>query len=153
MAAHQAPLSLGFSRQEYWSAISFSSAWRWKVKVKSLSRVRLLAIPWTAAYQAPPSMGFSRQEYWSEVPLPSPMYMLSCVQLFVTLESSSPGFSLHESIPGKNTGVGCMPSSRGSSQPKNQTQVCCVSRWILYPWSHQGSPWPSGISPLLFPYL
>ena len=48
-----------------WVAISFSNAWMWKVKVKSLSRVRLLATPWTAAYQAPPSMGFSRQEYWS----------------------------------------------------------------------------------------
>ena len=55
-----------------WVAISFSKAWKWKVKVKSLSRVRLLATPWTAAYQAPPSMGFSRQEYWSGVPLPSP---------------------------------------------------------------------------------
>ena len=55
-----------------WVAISFSNAWKWKVKVKSLSRVRLLATPWTAAYQAPPSMGFSRQEYWSGVPLPSP---------------------------------------------------------------------------------
>jgi len=48
-----------------WVAISFSNAWKWKVKVKSLSRVRLLATPWTAAYQAPPSTGFSRQEYWS----------------------------------------------------------------------------------------
>ena len=56
-----------------WVAISFSNVWKWKVKAKSLSRVRLLAIPWTAAYQAPPSMGFSRQEYWSGVPLPSPM--------------------------------------------------------------------------------
>ena len=55
-----------------WVAISFSNAWKWKVKVKSLSLVRLLATPWTAAYQAPPSMGFSRQEYWSGVPLPSP---------------------------------------------------------------------------------
>ena len=54
-----------------WVAISFSNAWRWKVKVKSLSRVRLLVTPWTAAHQAPPSMGFSRQEYWSGVPLPS----------------------------------------------------------------------------------
>ena len=54
-----------------WVAISFSNAWNWKVKVKSLSRVWLLATPWTAAYQAPPSMGFSRQEYWSGVPLPS----------------------------------------------------------------------------------
>ena len=43
------------------------------MKVKLLSRVRLLATPWTAAYQAPPSMGFSRQEYWSGVPLPSPI--------------------------------------------------------------------------------
>ena len=53
-----------------WVAISFSNSWKWKVKVKSLSRVQPLA--WTAAYQAPPSMGFSRQEYWSGVPLPSP---------------------------------------------------------------------------------
>ena len=42
------------------------------MKVKSLSRVRLLATPWTAAYQAPPSMGFSRQEYWSGLPCPPP---------------------------------------------------------------------------------
>ena len=47
-----------------WVAISFSSAWKWKVKVKSLSPVWLLETPWTAAYQALPSMGFSRQEYW-----------------------------------------------------------------------------------------
>ena len=64
-----------------WVAISFSlketkggqrvpDALR-KVKVKSLSRVRLFETPWTAAYQAPPSMGFSRQEYWSGVPSPS----------------------------------------------------------------------------------
>ena len=55
-----------------WVAISFSNALKWKVKVKSLSRVRLLATPWTAAHQAPPSMGFSRQKYWSGLPLPSP---------------------------------------------------------------------------------
>ena len=48
-----------------WVAISFSNAWKWKVEVKSLSRVWLLATSWTAAYQAPPPMGFSRQEYWS----------------------------------------------------------------------------------------
>ena len=54
-----------------WLAISFSNAWKWKVKVKSLSRVRPSATPWTAAFQAPPSMGFARQEYWSGVPLPS----------------------------------------------------------------------------------
>ena len=55
-----------------WVAISFSNAWKWKVKVKLLSCVWLFTTPWTAAYQAPPSMGLSRQEYWSGVPLPSP---------------------------------------------------------------------------------
>ena len=56
-----------------WVAISFSNSGKWKVKVKSLSLVQLVATPWTAAHQAPPSMGFSRQEYWSGVPLPSLM--------------------------------------------------------------------------------
>ena len=60
-----------------WVAISFSNAWKWKVKVRSLSRARLLATPWTAAYQAPPpSTGFSRQEYWSVLPLPSQVHWL-----------------------------------------------------------------------------
>ena len=59
-----------------WVAISFSNAWKWKVKVKLLSRVQLLVTPWTAAYQGPSSMGFSRQEYWSGVPLPSPIIAL-----------------------------------------------------------------------------
>ena len=65
-----------------WVAISFSYAWKWKVKGKSLSRVLLLATPWTAAYQAPPSMGFSRQEYWSGVPLPSPPEVLYFVVFY-----------------------------------------------------------------------
>ena len=55
-----------------WVAISFSKAWKWKVKGKSLSCVRLFETPWTAAHQAPLSMGFSRQEYWSGLPLSSP---------------------------------------------------------------------------------
>ena len=55
-----------------WVAISFSNVWKWKVKVESLSSVRLFVTPWTAAYQVPLPMGFSRQEYWSGVPLPSP---------------------------------------------------------------------------------
>ena len=54
-----------------WVAISFSNAGKWKVRVKLLSRVWLLATPWTVAYQAPPSMAFSRKEYWSGLPLPS----------------------------------------------------------------------------------
>ena len=66
-----------------WVAISFSNAWKWKVKVKSLSRAQLLAIPRTAAYQAPPSMGFSRQEYWSGLPLSSPRKCSSFILLQV----------------------------------------------------------------------
>ena len=68
-----------------WDAISFSNAWKWKVKVKSLSYVRLFLTPWTAAYQAPLSMGFSRQEYWSGVPLPSVMEPCSGPHLFTAL--------------------------------------------------------------------
>ena len=60
------------ARTPEWVAISFSNVWKWKVKVKSLSHIRLLVTPWTAAHQAPPPMGFSRQGYWSGVPLPSP---------------------------------------------------------------------------------
>jgi len=71
------------TRTLHWAVISFSNAWKWKVKVKSLSRVWLLATPWTAAHQAPPSMGFSRQEYWSGVPLPSPDIVLG--QSIVTI--------------------------------------------------------------------
>ena len=67
-AAHQAPPSLGFSRQEHWSPLPFSSP----MHESEISCVQLFVFPWTAAYQAAPSMGFSRQEYWSGVPLPSP---------------------------------------------------------------------------------
>ena len=51
------------------------------MKVKLLSRVRLLATPWTVAYQAPPSMGFSRQEYWSGVPLHRELNAVLCDDL------------------------------------------------------------------------
>ena len=71
-----------------WVAISFSNAWKWKVKVKSLSHVRLLVTPWTAAHQAPPSMGFPRQECWSGVPLPSPHLDMRVLQLKVSSEGS-----------------------------------------------------------------
>ena len=101
--ALQAPLSMGFPRQEYWSGLPFppsgdlpdpgikpaslvsshdlssvhKTLFRFPLRirmvmVKSLSRVRLFATPWTVAYEAPPSMGFSRQEYWSGLPFPSP---------------------------------------------------------------------------------
>ena len=64
-----------------WVAISFSNAWKWKVKVKSLSCVWLFATPWTTAYQALSSMGFSRQEYWSGVPSPSPKIYYRVTQI------------------------------------------------------------------------
>ena len=77
-----------------WVAISFSKAWKWKVKVKSLSPVWLFVTPWTAAHQAPLHMGFSRQDYWSGVPLPSLAFIprgwqnVTCiyVQLFSSLK-------------------------------------------------------------------
>ena len=56
-----------------WVAISFSNAWKWKVKVKSLSHI-WLSTPWTAAHQALQSLGFSRQEHWSGLPFPSPIH-------------------------------------------------------------------------------
>jgi len=65
-----------------WVAISLSNAWKGKVKVKSLSHVRLFATPWSVAYQAPPSMGFPRQEYWSGVPLPSPIDPLVKIKIY-----------------------------------------------------------------------
>ena len=73
-----------------WVAISFSNAWKWKVKVKSLGRVRPSATPWTAAFQAPPSMGFSRQEHWSGVPLPSPYWIYIYFSWLRALKRSIP---------------------------------------------------------------
>ena len=67
-----------------WVTISFSNAWKWKVKVKSLSRVRLFTTPWTAAYQAPLSIGFSRKSTLPLAPLKKKVKSLSRVWLFVT---------------------------------------------------------------------
>ena len=71
-AAYQGPLTMGSSRQEYWSGVPSPSPYKRVLLLSHFSRVQLFATPWTAAYRAPPSMGFSRQEYWSGVPLPSP---------------------------------------------------------------------------------
>ena len=126
-AAHQAPIpGILQARILAWAAISFSSAWKWKVKVKSLSHVRLFATPWTVAYQAPPSMEFSRQEYWSGVPLPSPSLRLEiyksawnillcirdrslqlCLTLWDPMNCSRSGPFCPRDSSGKNTGVGC----------------------------------------------
>ena len=98
-----------------WVAISFSNAWKWKVKVKSLSRVRLLATPWTAAHQAPLSPGFSREEHWSGLPFPSPMHESEKSKWSRSVVSDSlrphglqPTRLLHPwDFPGTSTGVGC----------------------------------------------
>ena len=98
-----------------WVAISFSNAWKWKVKVKSLSRVWLLATPWIVAYQVPLSMGFSKQEYWSGLPFPSPMHESEKWKWSHSVVSDSlqphglqPSRLLHPwDFPGKSTGVGC----------------------------------------------
>ena len=70
-----------------WVAISFSNAWKWKVKVKSLSRIQPLATPCTAAYQATLPMGFSRQEYWSGVPLPYFFFFYRSIFCFLSVIS------------------------------------------------------------------
>ena len=74
-AAHQAPLSLGFPRQEYWSELPFLSPMHAGM-LNCFSPIRLCETPWTAAQQAPLSTGFSRQEYWSGLPFPSPFNVL-----------------------------------------------------------------------------
>ena len=109
-----------------WVAISFSNAWKWKVKVKSLSRVRLPGTPWTAAHQAPPPMGFSRQEHWSGVPSPSPHNGLQCIFFKKEHEVSlytptkwSPGYSENSSKMEKVRIV-----HRHSSEARRHIDVC-----------------------------
>ena len=147
-----------------WVVISFSNAWMWKVKEKSLSCVRLLA----KAYQAPLSMGFSRQEYWSGVPLPSPLpsptskfpcpglgvnegsqnFGQRCLTPFFFYSSTNIPWLWAEGNPLHLTLLFCpwvlqarilewvaMPSSRGSSQPRGQScvsYVSCTGRQVLY---------------------
>ena len=95
-------------------AISFSNAWKWKVKVKSLSHVRVLATPWTAAYQAPPSMGFSSQEYWSGLPL----------------SSSQPPYPGQHQMDSKGTMVAGIKFTCGISN------MGFYSPWPAWPWPH-----------------
>ena len=104
-----------------WVAISFSKAWKWKVKVKSLSRVQLFATPWTVAYQAPLTMGFSRQEYWSGLPLPSPSN--ACLMISIFLQN----LPSHHLMPSK-----CFSSKIHNIelmlfQRQNKTIVLCLS--------------------------
>ena len=96
-----------------WVAISYSSAWKWKVKVKSLSPVRLLATPWTAAHQAPPSMGFSRQEYWSGMPVLNEVKVTQLCPTIQSTEFSRPEYWSGEPFPSPadlpNSGIELWP--------------------------------------------
>ena len=106
-----------------WGAISFSNAWKWKVKVKSLSRVRLLATPWTIVHQASESMGFSRQEYWIGVPLASPIWIISSVQ-FSSVQFShsvmSNSLRPHESQHARPLCPSPTPGVHSDSRPLSQ---------------------------------
>ena len=118
-----------------WVAIAFTKAGKWKVKVKSLSRVRLSATPWTAAYQASPSMGFSRQEYWSGVPLPSPCLVTrSCPTLLWPPWTVGHQAPLSMIFQAKILERIAISFSRGSSQPRCQTYISCIGRQVLYHW-------------------
>ena len=99
-----------------WVSISFSNAWKWKVKGMSLSPVHLFGTARTAAYQTPPSMWFSRQEYWSAVSSTSYIYIYiyaakslqSCPTLCDPVDGSPAGLPRPWDSPGKNTGEGCL---------------------------------------------
>ena len=99
---------------------------KWRSEVKSFSRVRLFAIPWTAAHQAPLSMGFSRQGYWSGLPFPSPGYFpdpgiepRSPALQEDTLTSEPPGNDIGEGAEGRNTFL------RNEMQMLVQTTIYC----------------------------
>ena len=86
-----------------WVAISFSNAWKWKAKVKSLSRVRPSATTWTAAHQALPSIGVSRQEYWSGVPFPSPIHspadrLNGFLHILAIINNAAINFGVHKTF-------------------------------------------------------
>ena len=108
-----------------WVAISFSNAWKWKVKVKSPSHVRLLATPWTVAHQAPPSMGFSRREYWSGVPYHQ-LVIIPTGHWFTYAWQCAKVECMTPVSPGNNCHVGSNPL----------TLQC----WTLPPWLYRSRP-------------
>ena len=103
-----------------WAAISFSNAWKWKLKVKLLNRAWLFATPWTAAYQATLPMGFSRQEYWSELPLPSPWMATNISNSSLILVGSS-----------KSGGTGALQCKRSVAIPR--MWILCGREFRIHP--------------------
>ena len=119
-----------------WVAISFSNAWKWKVKVKSLSRVRPSATPWTAAYQAPPSIGFSKQEYWSGLPLPSPVHKLKLMQ--IEGKSAFPDLKTDQWLNMLVAFIG-----NYSTLKKEHEEIWCISWWLSLRWNVWQYSWKS----------
>ena len=149
-AAHQDPLSLAFSRQDYWSRFPFPSPMH-ACMLSHFSRVQLCATLWTAVHQASLSMWFSRQEYWSGLPFPSPIHacMLSrfshvwlCTTIWTAALQAplSTGFSRQEyrsglSFPSPTGQLGSEESTQvlGSSPKLHVTFVLILMR---YTWNH-----------------
>ena len=116
------------ARTVEWVAISFSNAWKWKVKVKSLGRVWLLATPQTAVYQAPPPTGFSKQEYWIGVPLPSPVPGLWIHKCFWILPTIFTPYLGKNGSNGLELGVSLPPGPLSSAKPQQvQLRLTCFS--------------------------
>ena len=129
MAAHQVPLSLGFSRQEYWSGLPFPSPMH-VCMLRRFSCVWLCATPWTAAHQAPLSTGLSRQEYWSGLPFPSPCWRAIALHNSGLRGGEEPGWlalSLWSSW---------LAPSGAQRQEYNVTGTCCCCCCCLYSHLH-----------------
>ena len=109
-----------------------SGKWKWSHSVVSDS----LQSHGLAAYQAPPSMGFSREQYWSGVPLPSLIFKASIMKMKVKLFSPVlPGFSIHEVFQARVLEWAAISFSRGSSQPRDWTQVSCIADRCFTAWT------------------
>ena len=128
-----------------WGAISFSNAWRWKVKVKSLSHVRLSATPWTTAYQAPLSRGFSSKNtgvgchrllrHVQIISVKVKCVSQPCLTLCYPVDCSPPGSFVHGILQARILGWVDIPFSRGSSWPRDQTRVSNIAGIFLTVWA------------------
>ena len=139
MAAHKAPPSLGFSRQEYCSGLPFPSSMH-ACMLSCCSCVQFCATLWRAAHQSPLSTGFSRQEYWSGLPFDYriiffSMCAQSCPTICDPMDCSPPGSPVHRILQARILEWVAISFSRGSSQPRDRTHisgVSCIGRWLLY---------------------